>query len=635
MGITWDETATHEPGDDSEYGSVTPDWDQEAICALLSEFDALIPADDKIADFDEGDTSDFDAEADADGDLNATVASKHDGSHGIEITFDDANAAWGLLQLGAVDQDTFYTKFWINTNDMALEAAKIMYIAIARDGTPAWICALYIAEVSGTYLLALDTLEDGAAHSYTAGTVDIKGNGWHQIILMGKISSGADDGFYKLYHNGVLDINLTGQDNDTYDFDDVAYGMAWTSSTTFGGSFYMDTIHLDPDGAPSIAGWAAKRGTGGLIFPINSTALRYARLDDPSDEDLIIQECWINTDLLTMANGDSFRIMQNITGGGLEYFARLHWSTVNNFRVILYGYHDDTSNENTGFSPTLAAGWNSVRLVWKKSTAPGANNGAIWLFVNGDYVGSVTDLDNDLAQVDALTFGPSAGLDAGTCGILLMEDCRWSNGPGSPIWVVPEAAHAGVYGAAVALTAENVAVQANLLGPVAEAVMMSNCRVKPNALSITGTAHIFMDMLSGVGPRGIYAVLGYSGGSYYIAAAYQVDGGGFVGLGSSIPITDAWHEVTLGFRKSTAPGADNGELAVWVDGICYAYANGIDNDQLEIEYVRWGANSIHVDTYGVFYLDTCRHADEWYLAPAVQMTEYRRRRLPGPISELS
>jgi hypothetical protein len=69
-------------------------------------------------------------------------------------------------------------------------------------------------------------------------------------------------------------------------------------------------------------------------------------------------------------------------------------------------------------------------------------------------------------------------------------------------------------------------------------------------------------------------------------------------------ISDAPHYLELDWRASSAVGANNGGLTLWIDGIQQANLTGVDNDTRRVDRVRLGAVAgIDSGTRGVEYFD--------------------------------
>ena len=178
----------------------------------IADFDAVTPTWDKEVD----EVLDFDAEVDGDGDLNDSTDAAHDGDVGLEITFDDANAAYGVMDADAVDQTSGVISFWIDPNDLAIEAGKVMVLAQAQDGAASnnWSLYLYPDNTIACYYK-----EDGGG-SVSVGTCAALTD-YSKITVMFKRSTGAgnNDGFVYFYVEDALIASVTDADNDTKDWD--------------------------------------------------------------------------------------------------------------------------------------------------------------------------------------------------------------------------------------------------------------------------------------------------------------------------------------------------------------------------------------------------------------------------------
>jgi hypothetical protein len=74
----------------------------------------------------------------------------------------------------------------------------------------------------------------------------------------------------------------------------------------------------------------------------------------------------------------------------------------------------------------------------------------------------------------------------------------------------------------------------------------------------------------------------------------------------------------LDWRASTAPGANNGGVTFWTDGVQRANLSTVDNDTRRIEQVRLGAVSgIDNGTRGTYYFDGFESRRTTYIGPVV------------------
>lgn len=390
------------------FDAVSPTWDAEV---------------DKVAD--------FDAETDADGDLNDAADAAHDGTVGLEITFDDANVAYGKMNLAAVNQTSGAITFWFDPNDAALDDGKYVVLAWCMDGAAAYHWYIWLYRSGADYAIGFSVRNDAGAFT-SAGAAYVIATGYHRYDFLFKRSSGAgnDDGVNYLYLDGGLILSLTGYDNDTRDWDYLEAGMLWTNSVAFGGSFYMDTIKADPVGAPFIDQLAAMKGEYGLAIPIMDVTARYVRFTDPTNETVIVAEFGVAPKSLVMASNDSFNVIvgegDNIGGTTVSCIVALRYLAAGGYNIKTYLY-DDGGGVEAGSAFNITGEYHHIRVEWKAASAVAADDGYLKIYLDGELADSVTGIDNDQRDVDTLDFGAPYGLDAGTYGILYMDDCKWGN----------------------------------------------------------------------------------------------------------------------------------------------------------------------------------------------------------------
>lgn len=402
-------------------------WDQ-TFDEQIADFDAISPAWDKHADFEEGNLNDFDAVVDADGDLNAAMAAVHDGTWGIEITFDDANLAYGRLDMLAANQVTAIAPFWFNPNSFALDANRRVQLCVGHSGVQTQI--FFDIRWTGTHWQwrANCRTDTGVLYSTWANLPGVEDD-WHWVVLMWAAATGIgnNDGYLYTYIDGSLLHSHTGVDNDTKDIDYFIFGMTFTDSVGFGGSFYMDELYIDPVGAPMVNTLAVRNGTYGLVIPILDTTARYGEFTGPANETEITIERWIHPNALAMADGDIFAVTEGLGSGAVATSVRTNLERrAGNYELSLAVY-DDSSVLLSAEPIVITGTWHLIRTVLKVATGAGNDDGQAYLFVDNGKVSEIEEIDNDGYDVDSIRFGAVSGLDAGTYGLLYMDDCRWSD----------------------------------------------------------------------------------------------------------------------------------------------------------------------------------------------------------------
>jgi tartrate-resistant acid phosphatase type 5 len=104
-------------------------------------------------------------------------------------------------------------------------------------------------------------------------------------------------------------------------------------------------------------------------------------------------------------------------------------------------------------------------------------------------------------------------------------------------------------------------------------------------------------------------------GSYQLNAGLRNDSNTWAST-TWFTISDASHSIEIDWRAATASGANNGSLALWIDGAQRANLTGVDNDTRRIDRIRLGAVSgIDNSTRGTYYFDTFASHRETYIGP--------------------
>jgi photosystem II stability/assembly factor-like uncharacterized protein len=102
--------------------------------------------------------------------------------------------------------------------------------------------------------------------------------------------------------------------------------------------------------------------------------------------------------------------------------------------------------------------------------------------------------------------------------------------------------------------------------------------------------------------RALAIVLRRVGGAFGIMVRVLTDDGGRVQAGF-FPITDAPHSIQVDWKRSSAPGANDGSLQLWIDEVSVATIQNIDNDGVGIDAGRPGILSAKPGAGGTIFLD--------------------------------
>jgi hypothetical protein len=132
-----------------------------------------------------------------------------------------------------------------------------------------------------------------------------------------------------------------------------------------------------------------------------------------------------------------------------------------------------------------------------------------------------------------------------------------------------------------------------------------------------GNAHYIFYGYAGTSTVVLRVEFRRSSGSYQIRTALLNDGTSWT-TSSWFTLGDAAHYVELDWQASTAPGANNGRLTLWLDGLQRANLTGVDNDTRRIDRVRLGpVAGIDSGTRGTYYFDAFESRRTNYIGPVV------------------
>jgi hypothetical protein len=108
----------------------------------------------------------------------------------------------------------------------------------------------------------------------------------------------------------------------------------------------------------------------------------------------------------------------------------------------------------------------------------------------------------------------------------------------------------------------------------------------------------------------------YAGGAYFVRAGLLDDDTTW-GHTLWFRIADAPHSLELDWKVATAPGANDGSLTFWINGVERGNVTEVDNDTRRINRVRLGPlSSIDDGTRGTLYFDAFEARRLRYIGPA-------------------
>ncbi len=606
----WDQTADYEEGDDSDYDSLFPGWDHNADVEELGnppgDFEASGGSWDEYNNCEAGTPFGFDSVTDADGDFTRITAAKHDGTYGMNVEFDDANVAYGTLNYVGVNQTLFAHSFWVNGNDIAIDEGKVVDFMRGYDGAGEIMHIYRFSKVSGVNKFQVFIRKDDTNY-VTVYDAAFTLNAWHHVMVrhVRSTSGGANNGRCYVYIDGTKVATVTNIDNDTRDWDYTRWGMTLTNSVSFGGSMYLDEIYQN-DALSQMANTLAKhRGSYGLLLPINSDNSMSVSWTTPSGETFGVFECWFDPNGIAMTSGDAFYMFYS-TNTALD---RVQLGMEMNYNGSVYrlrpAYDTDAGTRTFGSYHTITDAGHHIRQIWKASSGVGANDGYQYTYIDGVLVDSITSIDSDLQTIDIMNAASGVGIDSGTDGIVYFDDLKFTDGLGSPEWVIPAAAISGSYGGAWTFYGDNLATF-SLLTDISGGVDSVSWEFDMDINSLTiGTNQTF-DIVSLVNVFNV--AIRYTGSAYQMQFTIRNDAQQQF-ISAWYTFTDAPHTFRFVWGKSRAAGANNGFMAMFFDGVLQEAIDGIDNDGDSCDQIVFGPANQHSSITGVLFVDDFRWVD--------------------------
>ena len=181
--------------------------------------------------------------------------------------------------------------------------------------------------------------------------------------------------------------------------------------------------------------------------------------------------------------------------------------------------------------------------------------------------------------------------------------------------VSPTAALTGTQGLQAVLD-DNNAIYVSDESPTAESRYRTRFYFDPNSIAMSyNNAHYLFYGYSGTSTAVLQVEIRFVSGVYQLRAALRNDNSSWTNS-NWFTIADAPHIIEMDWRASTAPGANNGGLTLWIDGVQRANLTGVDNDTRRIDRIQLGAvGGIDSGTRGTYYLDGFESRRQTYIGP--------------------
>lgn len=152
--------------------------------------------------------------------------------------------------------------------------------------------------------------------------------------------------------------------------------------------------------------------------------------------------------------------------------------------------------------------------------------------------------------------------------------------------------------------------------PNAESHYRARFYFDPNSILMTsGDTHFIFKGFVGTSTEVLRMEFRQSAGAYQLRASLLDDGTTWIST-SWFAISDAPHALELDWQAASGVSANNGSLALWIDGTQQASLSGVDNETRRIDRARLGAlTGIDAGTLGTYYFDAFESRRLNYVGP--------------------
>jgi len=181
------------------------------------------------------------------------------------------------------------------------------------------------------------------------------------------------------------------------------------------GNFSAWSATITNTGRLSVTTPAARFGAFGMRALITNTTAMYARDDTPNAESRYRARFYFHTNSITITSGNAHYIFAGRSSAGTDVlYVEFRYSSPN-YQVRAQIRNDSTVYSNTNWY-TISNAWHFIETDWKASSASGANNGYLSLWIDDALKQTLSNVDNDTRRVDEARLGPLSGIDSGTSG---------------------------------------------------------------------------------------------------------------------------------------------------------------------------------------------------------------------------
>lgn len=178
--------------------------------------------------------------------------------------------------------------------------------------------------------------------------------------------------------------------------------LAWTSNTNDAGDL-------------SASAAAALIGSQGMQAVIDDNNSIYVTDDSPNAETRYRARFYFDPNSITMANKDAHYLLYGYSGTS-NIVVRVEIRRFSGAYQLRVALRNDSNSWTSSSWFTITDISHFIEIDWRASTAAGANNGGLTLWIDGTQRANLTGIDNDTRRIDRIQLGAVSGVDTGTRG---------------------------------------------------------------------------------------------------------------------------------------------------------------------------------------------------------------------------
>lgn len=194
--------------------------------------------------------------------------------------------------------------------------------------------------------------------------------------------------------------------------------LVWTAALAAATILWVTPVLA---GTLSVVGGAKYVGSYGLEIVVSDQNPTYVQDNTPADETRYRARFYVRSDQATMAPGNEFELFTAYATDNTPVLRLTVYFDGTDRRLRFVAREDGGADTPPGAGLVLVDGWRAVEIDWQASSAPGANDGFLNLWLEGHPQTGLSALDNDTLSVDHVRWGAVDALDAGTGGSLSLD----------------------------------------------------------------------------------------------------------------------------------------------------------------------------------------------------------------------